>query len=55
MDVTDRASLACPHCGAAVDLTRAWEGANGVWRVGCLNCGVQLVRRGSETWETIRG
>lgn len=46
--------LRCPHCGVPVDESAARE-HSGIRRLGCLACGVQLVRRPGEGWETIRG
>lgn len=51
---TGDGQIACPHCGAPVDESEAREHA-GVGRLGCLVCGVQLVRRPGQGWETIRG
>ena len=44
----------CPHCDVPVDVSepRRHPSAD---RVGCMACGVQLVRRPGEGWETIRG
>lgn len=47
-------TIACPHCGCPVDESGAREHA-GISRLGCLSCGVQLVRRPGQEWETIRG
>lgn len=47
-------TVACPHCGNPVDEGGAQEYA-GISRLGCLSCGVQLVRRPGQDWETIRG
>ena len=44
----------CPNCGAPLDERRARE-QGGVERVGCLACGLQLVRRPGAGWEGIRG
>ena len=47
-------ALRCPHCDSEVDESRARDHPGGQ-RLGCLACGVQLVRRAGERWETIRG
>lgn len=47
-------TVPCPHCGHPVDEDRAREHA-GASRLGCLSCGVQLVRRPGQAWEAIRG
>lgn len=47
-------AVSCPHCGAPVDPARA-STFGAVSRLGCLRCGVQLVKRGDGPWETIRG
>ena len=44
----------CQHCGAGLDEALARE-HRGVRRLGCLACGVQLVCRPGQPWETIRG
>ena len=44
----------CPHCGAAVDDSGARRHPS-VERVGCMECGVQLIRRPGEPWQSIRG
>lgn len=47
-------ALRCPHCDAAVDESRAREHPSGQ-RLGCMACGVQLIRRPGQPWQTIRG
>ncbi|MCU1449500.1 MAG: hypothetical protein JWP02_1670 [Acidimicrobiales bacterium] len=44
----------CPGCSAAVDETRVREQGDAE-RFSCLSCGLQLVRRRGERWESIRG
>ena len=46
--------LRCPHCDATVDESRAREYPSGQ-RLGCMACGVQLIRRPGQAWQTIRG
>jgi hypothetical protein len=51
--VTDDAQT-CPGCDALIDDDRVYE-QGGVARFSCLTCGLQLVRRRGERWESIRG
>ncbi|MBV8561079.1 MAG: hypothetical protein JO050_09905 [Acidimicrobiia bacterium] len=44
----------CPGCGASLD-DKAARQVGGVERLGCLGCGLQLVRRPGQGWESIRG
>ena len=44
----------CPGCDAPIDEERVRE-QGGVDRFSCLVCGLQLVRRPGERWESIRG
>ena len=44
----------CPHCDAAVDESRAREYPSAE-HMGCMACGVQLIRRRGEPWQAIRG
>ena len=44
----------CAHCGATVDESDARRYPD-VERLGCMACGVQLIRRPGQPWETIRG
>jgi Zn ribbon nucleic-acid-binding protein len=50
--VTDTAR--CPGCDTAIDEQRVRE-QGGVERFSCLACGLQLVRRPHQRWESIRG
>jgi len=45
---------ACPGCGAAIDEQRVRDHGT-VEHFSCLSCGLQLVRRRGERWESIRG
>ena len=44
----------CPGCGAPVDDARVRKQGDAE-RFSCLQCGLQLVRRRGERWESIRG
>lgn len=44
----------CPGCNTPIDTNRVREHGN-VERFSCLTCGLQLVRRSGEPWESIRG
>jgi Zn ribbon nucleic-acid-binding protein len=44
----------CPGCDAAIDEQRVRE-QGGVERFSCLECGLQLVHRPGDRWESIRG
>jgi len=44
----------CPGCNAPIDDERVNE-QGGVDRFSCLVCGLQLVRRPGQQWESIRG
>ena len=48
------APLRCPHCDATVDESGARRYPSGE-RLGCMACGVQLIRRPGQHWQTIRG
>ena len=45
---------ACPGCDAPIDNDRVREQGD-VERFSCLSCGLQLVRRPGQQWESIRG
>jgi transposase-like protein len=46
--------VSCPGCGAPVDEKRVREQGDAE-RFSCLGCGLQLVRRRGQRWESIRG
>jgi hypothetical protein len=52
-DDKQRVEIRCGHCGRLVEDTPRRTGD--VERVGCGWCGVQLIRREGEQWQTIRG
>jgi len=47
-------SDACPGCDSPIEGDRV-RNQGYVERFSCLNCGLQLVRRPGERWESIRG
>ena len=44
----------CPGCDAPIDCEQVFEQGD-TERFSCLACGLQLVRRPGQEWESIRG